>query len=112
MLLNVEKHISNYYLASCPIKTQPLREVIFSQDHPRLMQFRESLNKPFTTAVMSKPVGKRRTLQTPLQPSSRLPMPILAAKFKDQQELKGFCPQEAQDFYGSLPHHGQSTANN
>ena len=98
MLLNVENFISNFYLASCPVKTQPLREIIFSQNHPRLMQFLESWNRLFTTAVMSKPVGKRRTLQAALQPSNRLTLLISGVKFKDLQKIKHFCPQEAQDF--------------
>ncbi|GFN93454.1 4-diphosphocytidyl-2-c-methyl-d-erythritol kinase [Plakobranchus ocellatus] len=42
MLLDVEQHIKNVYVVTCPVKTQPLREVIFCVDPPRLMQYREA----------------------------------------------------------------------
>ncbi|RUS86935.1 hypothetical protein EGW08_005340 [Elysia chlorotica] len=108
LLMNVDKHIGNFFVAVCPVKTQPLREVIFSADHPRLMQYREGWNGPLSSAVLTKPVGKRRTLQVPLQPVNRTALPISAAKYKDLQDLKRFCPQYAQEFFANMPHHGQT----
>ena len=109
MLLGVEQHIKNFYPATCPVKTQPLREVVFTLDHPRLMQYRESWNGPYSDAVITKAAGKRRVIQASLQPSNHAPVPIPQAKYKDLQDLKRFCSQEAQEFFSGLPHSGQSS---
>lgn len=107
MFKTVSDSLKGMYKAACPIPTRPLREVIFSQEHPSLIQYREAWHGPYSTAVLSKPVGKRGLIkQQPLASLYAAPIPISAAKFADLQVLKKFCSPEAQEFFGTLPHAG------
>ena len=107
MFFGVTEHIKLFYRASCPMPSRPMREICFTQSHPRLVHYRTNWHGPMDTAVVSKPVGRKNTAR--LQPLRRLyehQLPTTAAKFKDLQVLKQFCTTEAQDFYTNLPHEG------
>ncbi|XP_047142515.1 uncharacterized protein LOC124816832 [Hydra vulgaris] len=62
MLLNIEKHIKSFFVTTSPFKTQTLREVVISKNHPNKILFRESWNGQFSDAVVTKPVKKRKLL--------------------------------------------------
>ncbi|GFN95968.1 hypothetical protein PoB_002247400 [Plakobranchus ocellatus] len=109
LFLGLTEHLKVLYRATCQVPTRPMREISFSQDHPRLISFRNSWNGPLNTSVVSKPVGKKGAArQPPLIPMYRDRLPISLAKFKDLQVLKTFCTQPAQDFFENLPHIGEA----
>lgn len=107
IFLNMTEFLKPYYRASCPIQTRPLREIVFSQQHAKLMQYRESWNGPFDTAVISKQVG-RKTTTVSLTPLYNDRLPITKAKYDDLQVLKRFCNTEAQQYYDNLPQAGDA----
>lgn len=93
------------FKATCPVPTRPLREVLFSTTHPRLMQYRENWNGPFLSAVMSLPAEKRPRAAPEMEPLYTGQLPISQAKFQDLQVLKRFCSPRAQEFFTQLRTH-------
>ncbi|RUS69503.1 hypothetical protein EGW08_022732 [Elysia chlorotica] len=109
MFLQVTNHVKGLYRATPPFQTRPIREIIFTRDHPRTIQHRANWNGPFETSVLSKPLGKRGVAQQPpLSPIYQERIPMTLAKFKDLQILKTFCSATAQQFYDNIPYVGQS----
>ena len=101
---NVTEYIKLHHRVSCPIPTRPLREILFSQAHPRLLHYREDWNGPFATAVVSMPVGRRNSVrQQPLVPLYPERLPICEAKYSDLQVLMSFCSMEAQHYFTDFP---------
>ena len=111
MLMDVEKHLKSLFRATCPVKTQPLREVVFTRAHPRMIHYRENWNDSFLSTAVALPVGKKRDILPPLAPLKTDVVPITEKKFNDLQVLQTFClSQEAQENYKSLRHSGHAVA--
>ncbi|XP_012561033.1 uncharacterized protein LOC105846628 [Hydra vulgaris] len=108
MFFNFSDHMKQFYKVKCPIPTRPIREIIFSQDFPTVLQYRFNWNGPFERVVITKAIGKKKQLlRKPLTRLYNERLPISCANYADLQVLKYFCMPEAQQFFNDLPYKGQ-----
>ena len=84
MFLHMTNHVKVLYKATPQFPIRPIREIIFSRDHPRIIQHRANWNGPFETSVLSKPLGRRGAAQQPhLSPIYQERIPVTMAEYKD-----------------------------
>nr|XP_047133750.1 uncharacterized protein LOC105848138 [Hydra vulgaris] len=108
MFFNFSDHVKQFYKVKCPIPTRPIREIIFSQDFPTVLQYRFNWNGPFERVAITKAIGKKKQLlRKPLTHLYNERLPISCAKYADLQVLKYFCMPEVQQFFNDLPYKGQ-----
>ncbi|GFO26860.1 voltage-dependent calcium channel unc-36 [Plakobranchus ocellatus] len=81
MFLQITNHIKILYKATPQFPIRPMREILFTRAHPRIIQHRANWNGPFESSVLSKPLGRRgaactqniqrgvRTTYTPKEPT-------------------------------------------
>lgn len=98
---NHTTHIQKLYIANCPFPTRPIRQILFSQNMPRLAYTKDSYSGPWKTTVMTKKKGQS-LISRQLQPLYSGRLPLSAPKFKDIQSLAKFCGPEAKAFYAGL----------
>lgn len=106
--------LTSLYTKQCPFATRPIKLLVITEDHPRLIQYRPTYNGANETAAVL-PSKKKQPTQD-LQPGEfKLPprlyeqlLPINAAKYKDLQILKNFCDENARLYFSSLPHTTQT----
>ncbi|KAJ8884261.1 hypothetical protein PR048_016118 [Dryococelus australis] len=55
------KFLTSLYATQCPFATRPIKHLVISQDHPRLIQYRLTYNDTYDTAVVVPPKKKRPT---------------------------------------------------
>ncbi|KAK3789152.1 hypothetical protein RRG08_001545 [Elysia crispata] len=80
MFFQMTNHVKVLYKATPQFPTRPIGEIIFSRDHPRIIQHRANWNGPFETSVLSKPLGRRGAAQQPaLSPIYRERIPVTLA---------------------------------
>ena len=105
----VAAYLKPLFKPTCPVPTRPIREVVFSIDHPMLMHFRNNWHGHYESAVVSPrrktlPANIETVLKSDMERNYLQPLPISLAKFEDLQVLKRFCDPRHHAFFDNLPH--------
>lgn len=97
---------STVYTQKCPFPSRPVRELIITENHPRMKIHRPTYSGPEFQSIVIPPKRKRLTLPAgqfrlpEMKYSNKLPIP--KKKYDDLQHLKQFCSQRAQNYYTAL----------
>ncbi|KAL1516295.1 hypothetical protein ABEB36_000214 [Hypothenemus hampei] len=91
-------HLQHYFFKKCPFESRPIKELMISEEHPRIMEYRESYNGPWTTSVVIPPRQNGKNKILPI-------VPISIQKYENLQDLQRYCQNsEAKRYYQNLPH--------
>nr|CAD7201823.1 unnamed protein product [Timema douglasi] len=105
------EYLDQRYFKKNPFKSRPVRELIALNKHPRMLQYRSTYHGHWDGHVINEPGSLPPSDDPKLrQGEFILPevayqdaLPISYEKFKDLQQLKKFCREEARKFYSQLP---------
>nr|CAD7459469.1 unnamed protein product [Timema tahoe]CAD7461930.1 unnamed protein product [Timema tahoe] len=105
------EYLDQRYFKKNPFKSRPVRELIALNKHPRMLQYRSTYHGHWDGHVINEP-GSLPPSDGPKLPQGEFTLPEVAyqdalpipyEKFKDLQQLKKFCGEEARTFYSQLP---------
>ncbi|KAJ4443668.1 hypothetical protein ANN_05343 [Periplaneta americana] len=96
------------YLRKCPFATRPVKEIVADRSHPRFLKYRTIYNGAWEERVVNTPGSLPQVASSHCrefilpEKTYKGPLPVSKGKYKDLQQHKKFCGEEARGFYEKL----------